>query len=174
MRPSIPNASWNNAYAGIRRALEGYGFDRRQGSFYFGDENVTAVTCVLTIQDLTRSFPRFATCVRHSYPADREKQRPAVGNRQCANLGFAARRQPSAKKRNTNGSLVERPLSCGVAAHGRFRLSPNVRFGAAPAARQYDRGLTLCVQNRVHTPSPKRGACLQGRKRAAWERKTRL
>ncbi|MHB8178804.1 MAG: virulence factor [Vulcanimicrobiaceae bacterium] len=61
---TYPNASWNNAYADIRRALEGYGFDRRQGSVSFGDESVTTVTRALATQDLTRSFPRFATCVR--------------------------------------------------------------------------------------------------------------
>ncbi len=40
------------------------GFGWQQGSTYFGDENVDAVGCVLTIQELTSSFDWFSASVR--------------------------------------------------------------------------------------------------------------
>ena len=64
LKTTYPNTSWNNAYADIRRTLEGHGFAWRQGSLYFGDKDVTAVTSVLAVQDLTQTYPWFATCVR--------------------------------------------------------------------------------------------------------------
>lgn len=57
------NASWQNAYNDIARVLGKYGFSRRQGSVYFGDDSVTATNCFLATQDLTRSFAWFAPCV---------------------------------------------------------------------------------------------------------------
>lgn len=56
--------SYNNAYNDIKKELEACGFYRRQGSLYFGDENVDAVSCVLAIQDLTSNFSWFAPSVR--------------------------------------------------------------------------------------------------------------
>jgi virulence-associated protein VapD len=56
---------YNNAYAEIRRALQGHGFTPQQGSVYFGDKNtVNAVTCVLAVQDLAKRFPWFGASVR--------------------------------------------------------------------------------------------------------------
>lgn len=55
---------YNNAYLEIRRVLQGHGFHWQQGSVYFGGEEVTAVTCVLAAQDLTRTLPWFAASVR--------------------------------------------------------------------------------------------------------------
>jgi virulence-associated protein VapD len=57
---------YNNAYLEIRRVLQRHGFAWQQGSVYFGDEAVTAVTCVLAAQDLARSLPWFAASVRDS------------------------------------------------------------------------------------------------------------
>jgi virulence-associated protein VapD len=59
-----PGESWNNAYAEIRRFLVDRGFGWQQGRTYFGDENVDAVSCVLTIQDLTSAFDWFSAFVR--------------------------------------------------------------------------------------------------------------
>ena len=59
-----PSASWNNAYTDIRRALERKGFEWKQGSVYFGDDSVDAVTCVLAAQDLAKQFPWFTPSVR--------------------------------------------------------------------------------------------------------------
>jgi virulence-associated protein VapD len=54
----------NNAYTEIRRVLQRHGFSWQQGSVYFGDERVNAVTCVLAAMDLSRSLPWFAASVR--------------------------------------------------------------------------------------------------------------
>ena len=54
----------NNAYAEIRRVLQGHGFNWQQGSVYFGGENINAVTCVLAAIDLAQQLPWFAASVR--------------------------------------------------------------------------------------------------------------
>lgn len=59
-----PNTSWNNAYTDIRRVLERKGFEWKQGSVYFGDETVDAVTCVLAAQHLANEFAWFTPSVR--------------------------------------------------------------------------------------------------------------
>jgi virulence-associated protein VapD len=56
--------SWKKAYREIKDALGKHGFERQQGSVYFGDENVTSVTCVLAVQDLAYKFSWFAEAVR--------------------------------------------------------------------------------------------------------------
>ena len=56
--------SWRNASMDIRNALSDHGFDWRQGSVYFGDENVSAVDCVLAVQDITGRSPWFSPSVR--------------------------------------------------------------------------------------------------------------
>lgn len=55
---------YNNAYPEIRRVLLRHGFTWQQGSVYFGNEQVNAVTCVLAAVDLSRSLPWFADSVR--------------------------------------------------------------------------------------------------------------
>ena len=55
---------YNNAYLEIRRVLQRHGFTWQQGSVYFGDDEINAVTCVLAAQDLARSLPWFASSVR--------------------------------------------------------------------------------------------------------------
>jgi virulence-associated protein VapD len=55
---------YNNAYVEIRPVLEKHGFTWQQGSVYFGDERINAVTCVLAAQDLARSLSWFAASVR--------------------------------------------------------------------------------------------------------------
>jgi virulence-associated protein VapD len=55
---------YNNAYGEIKRVLERHGFTRQQGSVYFGDQRINAVTCVLAAIDLARSLPWFAVSVR--------------------------------------------------------------------------------------------------------------
>ena len=58
------NPSWQNAYNDVRQALEKHGFSRQQGSVYFGDETVDAVTCVLAVQDVAQQFNWFAPAVK--------------------------------------------------------------------------------------------------------------
>jgi virulence-associated protein VapD len=64
LEASYGSASWRNACADIRNALRNHGFDWQQGSVYFGNETVNAVSCVLAVQDLTRRFPWFRPSVR--------------------------------------------------------------------------------------------------------------
>jgi len=64
LEQSYGNPSWRNAYSEIRNTLREHGFGWQQGSVYFGDDSVTAVTCVLATQDLTRKFPWFRASVR--------------------------------------------------------------------------------------------------------------
>jgi virulence-associated protein VapD len=55
---------YNNAYTEIRKVLQSHGFSPQQGSVYFGDSTVNAVTCVLAAQDLARKLPWFSSSVR--------------------------------------------------------------------------------------------------------------
>ena len=48
-----PGNTPTNAYEAIRRGLEKFGFQRQQGSVYFGNESVTPVICVSYI-DINR------------------------------------------------------------------------------------------------------------------------
>lgn len=59
-----PNDSWRNAYQDVRKELATRGFDWRQGSTYFGNDTVDAVTCVLAVQALNKKFNGFASAVR--------------------------------------------------------------------------------------------------------------
>lgn len=56
--------SWNNAYSDIRKTLTSLGFEWTQGSVYFGNDKVTAVSCVLAVQALGRAYSWFPGCVR--------------------------------------------------------------------------------------------------------------
>jgi len=61
---SYGNPSWRNAYSDVRNVLQRYGFDWQQGSVYFGGEKVDAVTCVLAVQHLSKTFSWFRPSVR--------------------------------------------------------------------------------------------------------------
>ena len=64
LEASYHNASWRNAYADIRNCLHEFGFARQQGSVYYGDERVDAVSCVLAVQELTQRYDWFSASVR--------------------------------------------------------------------------------------------------------------
>lgn len=55
---------YNNAYGEIRRILGEHGFRWQQGSVYFGDETVNAVSCVLAAEDVARRLAWFEASVR--------------------------------------------------------------------------------------------------------------
>jgi virulence-associated protein VapD len=55
---------YNNAYSEIGKVLQRNGFTRQQGSVYFGNENINAVTCVLAVIEVSKLLPWFATSVR--------------------------------------------------------------------------------------------------------------
>ncbi len=58
------NESWRNAYTDVGRTLRDFGFERMQGSVYFGNDTVDAVTCVLAVQQLTSVHTWFAPSVK--------------------------------------------------------------------------------------------------------------
>ena len=64
LQDTYPNQSWRNAYTDVRRILEQRGFDWQQGSTYFGNDRVTAVDCVLAVQELKRTYDWFRPSVR--------------------------------------------------------------------------------------------------------------
>jgi virulence-associated protein VapD len=64
LRETYQNQSCNNAYSDIRRVLEDRGFEWQQGSTYFGNENITAVDCVIAVQALRREYEWFKPSVR--------------------------------------------------------------------------------------------------------------
>ena len=59
-----PTNSETGAYKLIERVFEGHGFKRRQGSVYFGDDDTTAVQCVLAVQELVKRHPWIRFAVR--------------------------------------------------------------------------------------------------------------
>jgi virulence-associated protein VapD len=56
--------SSNNAYKDIRVFMESNNFKWQQGSVYFGNETINAVSCVLTVQELSKKYSWFAACVK--------------------------------------------------------------------------------------------------------------
>lgn len=84
--------SYVNAYNDIARFLREYGFERMQGSVYFGDESVNAVICQTVVQRLTLEFDWFAPSVqdiRMLRIEDDNDLRPAI------DLALEARRNGS-------------------------------------------------------------------------------
>lgn len=58
-------ASWRGTcYAKIANVFSEFGFNRVQGSVYFGDENSDAVRCVMAVQEADRRFAWFASTVK--------------------------------------------------------------------------------------------------------------
>lgn len=64
LKATYPNPSWNNAYGDIRKVIEPLGFAWQQGSMYFGNDKVNAVTCVLAAQQLSSTYSWFKASVR--------------------------------------------------------------------------------------------------------------
>lgn len=56
--------SWANAYADIKKVLEEFGFTRQQGSVYFGNDDVDAVSCVLAVMAVAQKYEWFEPSVR--------------------------------------------------------------------------------------------------------------
>lgn len=64
LKQAYPVASWQNAYGDIRKTLTGLGFQWQQGSVYFGNEKVNAVSCVVAAQTLSNTHSWFKPSVR--------------------------------------------------------------------------------------------------------------
>jgi virulence-associated protein VapD len=61
---NYPTPSVTNAYGDIRKFMESHDFSWQQGSVYFGNDKVNAVSCVLTVQSLSKKYPWFNTCIK--------------------------------------------------------------------------------------------------------------
>lgn len=55
-----PTQAWHD----VRRVLERHGFLHQQESVYFGTPNMTAVHCVVAVQDVQKTFPWFARVIK--------------------------------------------------------------------------------------------------------------
>lgn len=55
--------SYNNAYGDIKKFLSSRGFNRKQGSVYFGDDTVDAVKTVMAVNQMSQEFPWLKDCV---------------------------------------------------------------------------------------------------------------
>ena len=64
LKKSYHNDSWQNAYNDIAKFLRRQGFDRQQGSVYFGNDDVDTVKCQTAVQRLTLEYDWFAPSVR--------------------------------------------------------------------------------------------------------------
>jgi virulence-associated protein VapD len=64
LKSTYPTPSYTNAYGDIRKILEPMGFSWQQGSVYFGETNINAVTCVLAAQKLSHEYSWFKNSVR--------------------------------------------------------------------------------------------------------------
>lgn len=58
-----PGNSYNNAYGDIKKFLEGHGFNRQQGSVYFGSQEMDMVKCVMAVNAMSREYTWFKDCV---------------------------------------------------------------------------------------------------------------
>ncbi|MXV39147.1 virulence factor [Flavobacteriaceae bacterium Ap0902] len=56
--------TYHNSYKLIKDFMINNGFEWKQGSVYFGGSSIDAVTCVLTIQRLAKTYPWFSACVK--------------------------------------------------------------------------------------------------------------
>ncbi len=56
--------TYNNAYKLIRDFMTTNNFEWKQGSVYFGNDKVDAVSCVMTVQKLAKQYTWFSTCVK--------------------------------------------------------------------------------------------------------------
>ena len=64
LKKLYPNPSWRNADSEVRKYLEENGFEHRQGSVYFGDEDLTAAECIVIVQDMADEFSWFTPSLK--------------------------------------------------------------------------------------------------------------
>ncbi len=64
MNDQYHNNSSTNAYGDIRKFMESNNFNWQEGSVYFGDKTIDAISCVMTIQKLAKAYPWFSACVK--------------------------------------------------------------------------------------------------------------
>jgi virulence-associated protein VapD len=93
-----PGNTHTQGYADIGKFLKAHGFGHQQGSVYFGDWDVTAVSCVLTVQEMVKEHPWVRYCVK-----DIRMLRIEENN----DLGVAIDRVPIPAPEHAAGSLFE-------------------------------------------------------------------
>ena len=54
----------NEIYGKIKKFMVNNNFEWKQGSVYFGNDKINAVTCVTTVQKLAREIPQLMACVK--------------------------------------------------------------------------------------------------------------
>lgn len=96
LKNTYHNESHNNAYGDIQKVLAEYDLTRKQGSVYFGSEQVDAVTCVLAVQELATRYDWFSVSVRDIRMLrieDNNDLRPAIDKA----VGNAAKKNAAAR-----------------------------------------------------------------------------
>ncbi len=61
---AVCGPSWRGCYDKLKIVLAEFGFDRVQGSVYFGDESSDAVRCVMAVQEADRRHAWFGRVVK--------------------------------------------------------------------------------------------------------------
>lgn len=64
LQETYPNEHWRNADEDVRTYLTARGFEWRQGSTYFGNNDVGAVRCVRVVQKLAQRYEWFKPSAR--------------------------------------------------------------------------------------------------------------
>ena len=64
LNDNYEGTTYHNSYKLIRDFMTANGFEWKQGSVYFGNDSIDAVTCVLTVQKLAKKYDWFTTCVK--------------------------------------------------------------------------------------------------------------
>lgn len=64
LNENYDGATYHNSYKLVKDFMIESGFTWTQGSVYFGGDKIDAVSCVLTIQRLSKKYPWFGTCVK--------------------------------------------------------------------------------------------------------------
>lgn len=63
LKDLYPSSSFQNAYTEINSFLSNKGFKRQQGSVYFGNDDIDAVSTVTAVIELAKEKPWFAPSI---------------------------------------------------------------------------------------------------------------
>lgn len=63
LKKKYPGANYTNAYGEIKGFLAAKGFSNKQGSLYYGGKNVTMVSAVMVVAEMSQEFAWLETCV---------------------------------------------------------------------------------------------------------------
>lgn len=57
LKKNYPGPSSTNAYGEVRKFLEDRGFSHKQGSVYYGNKNVTQVSTIIAVIEMSEELP---------------------------------------------------------------------------------------------------------------------